>query len=125
MERKVLKRRIKGLAAFVLAVVMMFGSSISALATSYSLTYDYSDENVWDIDKCTLKVGTIITSEDDIANSISIDYGLRCKKDEGAMSEVGIGESGAKIYFKDFLEEGKSYEVTEVRTNGGYLEITL
>lgn len=35
MERKVLKRRIKGLAAFVLAVVMMFGSSISALAASY------------------------------------------------------------------------------------------
>ncbi len=125
MERKVLKRRIKGLAAFVLAVVMMFGSSISALATSYSLKYDYNGGYVWDIDKCTLTVGTIITSEDDIANSISIDYGVRCKIDEGAMDIVVDGDSGAKIYFKDFLEEGKSYKVTEVGTNEWYLEITL
>ena len=125
MERKVLKRRIKGLAAFVLAVVMMFGSSISALATSYSLTYDYSNGHVWDMDNCNLTVGTIITSEDDITNSISCNYGLRCKIDDGDMKEVGVGDSGAKIYFSKFLKEGKSYKVTAVEPKGGYLEITV
>ena len=125
MERKVLKRRIKGLAAFVLAVVMMFGSSISALAKSYSFECNYSSGYVWDMDKCNLTVGTIITSEDDIANSIRIVCGVRCKIDEGAMSEAVYGGSGAKIYFKDFLEEGKSYKVTAVEPNGGDLEITV
>lgn len=125
MERTVLKRRIKGLAAFMLAVMMMFGSSLSVLAASYSLKCDYNSG--WVIENCTLTVGTIITSEDDITNSISCNYGLRCKIDEGAMREVGYGSSGGTIYFSDFLEEGKFYKVTAVDSieDGGYLEITL
>ena len=124
MERKVLKRRIKGLAAFVLAVVMMFGSSLSVLAASYSLECDYIDDR-YVIDNYTLTVGTIITREDDITNSISCAYGLRCQIDEGAMSEVGYAGSGETIYFSEFLEEGKSYKVTAVEPNGKYMEITV
>ena len=125
MERKVLKRRIKGLAAFVLAVVMMFGSSISALAASYIYEVGKDDSGEYIALSCTLEVGKIITSEDDISNPTKNFYALCCKIDDGDMDEVGYGSSGNTIYFSNFLEEGKSYEVTEVRTNGGYLEITL
>ena len=126
MERKVLKRRIKGLAAFVLAVVMMFGSSLSVLAASYSITCDFiNDRAEYVIDDYNLIVGETISSVDDIANTKSCSYGLKFKIDEGAMREVGFAGSGETIYFSPFLDEGKSYKVTEVRTDGCYLEITL
>ena len=125
MERKVLKRRIKGLAAFVLAVVMMFGSSISAWAESYIYEVVKDDSEEYIALSCTLEVGKIITSEDDISNPTKHFYALCCKIDDGDMDEVGYGSSGNTIYFSNFLEEGKSYEVTAVEPNGEYLEITV
>ena len=124
MERTVLKKRMKGLAALLLAAVMMFGSSLSVLAASYTLTLDYSGGYVWR--DCSLTEGTIITSEDDIHNTISIYYGLCCKIDEGEMSECMDGNSGDTIRFSNFLDEGKSYKVTAIdKSDEGILKITL
>ena len=103
MERKVLKRRIKGLAAFVLAVVMMFGSSISALAASHIYSVGKNNSGEYSVYSCTLEVGTIINSEDDISNPKKSFYALWCKRDDGDMIEVGYGSSGNTIHFYNFL----------------------
>ena len=108
MERKVLKRRIKGLAAFVLAVVMMFGSSISALAAT-----DYYFDVNWDgTSTTTMKVGDVLTREDGITGEY---YGCKLywQIENGNSGEMSIGYSGSYFRFQ-FIPEGEKYEVTEV-----------
>lgn len=108
MERKVLKRRIKGLAAFVLAVVMMFGSSISALAAT-----DYYFDVNWDgASTTTMKVGDVLTRED----GITAEYDgctLNWQIENGNSGKMEMKSSGNVGRF-DFISEGEKYEVTEV-----------
>lgn len=119
MERKVLKRRIKGLAAFVLAVVMMFGSSISALAaTDYWFTRGWADAPQ---STTTMEVGDVLTREDGIGSDFN---GCRLcwQIENGASGEMSIGDSGSYLSFV-FIPEGAEYEVTEV-TCGNFSEGT-
>jgi len=110
MERKVLKRRIKGLAAFVLAVVMMFGSSISALAAD-----NYWFTPGWDNDtsSTTMVVGDVLTREDGIGSNFG-SCSLYWRIEDGGFAEFDIGESGNCLNFT-FIPAGAEYEVTEVR----------
>ena len=118
MERKVLKRRIKGLAAFVLAVVMMFGSSISALAADYWFTpgCDNSPQST-----TTMNEGDVLTKEDGIGSDATGNR-LLWRIDNGGFEEFVIGDSGSYLSF-EFIPEGAEYEVTEV-TCGNYNEGT-
>ena len=119
MERKVLKRRIKGLAAFVLAVVMMFGSSISALAaTNYWFTpgWDEAPQST-----TTMEVGDVLTREDGIGSN-AMGNRLLWRIDNGEFEEFVIGDSGSYLSFV-FIPEGAEYEVTEV-TCGNFYEGT-
>ena len=119
MERKVLKRRIKGLAAFVLAVVMMFGSSISALAAK---EYEFiRGSSSLPQSTTTMKVGDVLTKEDGIesdAQGCMLNWEIK-NGDSGSMEMEG---SGCVSYF-EFIPEGKEYEVTAVMC-GNYSQST-
>jgi len=112
MERKVLKRRIKGLAAFVLAVVMMFGSSISALAAD-----NYWFTPGWDNDtsSTTMVVGDVLTREDGIGSNFG-SCSLYWRIEDGGFAEFVIGESGNCLNFT-FIP-GKSYAIVGASGSG-------
>lgn len=118
MERKVLKRRIKGLAAFVLAVVMMFGSSISALAaTDYNFSVNREGTST-----TTMKVGDVLTKEDSIKSETE-GCKLYWEIENGASGNMKMTSSGGGVRYFNFISEGEKYEVTAV-TCGDYYDST-
>lgn len=82
MERKEMRRRGKGLLALVLAFVMLFGMSMTALAGEYTLDWYAAD-----YDK--LPVGTILQAGDEIRNV-------------GGAGVVGTG--GLEVYLNNQLQ---------------------